>query len=103
VSGGDLWLEKVSLHTTLTVDLKRLVAGHSPLGHLLTFMNEMESDPLELSELAELLLSLKSKLPLELRLGEDAIDLESPERMREILRDARQLLLPHLFSKGLDQ
>jgi DNA repair exonuclease SbcCD nuclease subunit len=103
VSGGELWLEKVLLHTTLSVDLKKLVAGESPVSHLLNFMNDLESDPMELSGLAELLANFKSKLPLELRSGEDAIDLESPERIREILEEARQLLLPHLLAKGLDQ
>jgi DNA repair exonuclease SbcCD nuclease subunit len=103
VSGGELWLEKVSLHTRLPVDLKKLTASGSPVGHLLEFMEEMESDPQELSELAEMLSVLKTRLPIELRLGEHAIDLESPERVQEILREARQLLLPHLLTKGVDQ
>jgi exonuclease SbcD len=103
LSGGELWLEKVYLHTTLPVDLKKLAASDSPVGHLLRFMNEMESDPLELSGLAEMLSNLKSRLPFELRQGEDAVDLESPEQMRAILTEARRLLLPHLLAKGVDR
>lgn len=102
-SGGEIWLEKVSLHTSLAVDLTKLIGGDSPVSHLLNFMKELESDPSELSGLAELLATVKSKLPLELRSGEDAMDLEAPERIREILADARQLLLPYLLAKGLDQ
>jgi hypothetical protein len=102
-SGGEIWLEKVSFHTSLTVDLTKLIGGDSPVSHLLNFMKELESDPSELSGLAELLATVKSKLPLELRSGEDAMDLEAPERIREILADARQVLLPYLLAKGLDQ
>ena len=82
--------------------MKKLAVGDSPVGHLLRFMNEMESDPLELSGLAKMLSNLKSRLPYELRQGEDAVDLDSPKQMRAIAPEARQLLLPHLLSKGVD-
>jgi DNA repair exonuclease SbcCD nuclease subunit len=103
ISGGEIWVEKVSIHTTLPVDIEKLCQSDSPVGHLLKLMHNIESDPQQLSKLSEGLSNLKSRLPIELRQGEEAIDLESPEKLKGILADAMQILLPHLLAKSTDQ
>ncbi len=102
IGGSDVWIEKVVLKTNLPVDLEKLASSDSPVGDLLRFIQQIETDPKELSELAEVLSALKSRLPVELRHGEGAIDLESPERLREMIADARQVLLPHLMARSFN-
>lgn len=102
IGGSDVWIEKVVLQTNLPVDLEKLASSDSPVGDLLRFIHQIETDPKELSELAEVLSALKSRLPVELRHGEGAIDLESPERLREMIADARQVLLPHLMARSFN-
>lgn len=102
IGGSDVWIEKVVLQTNLPVDLEKLASSDSPVGDLLRFIQQIETDPKELSELAEVLSALKSRLPVELRHGEGAIDLESPERLREMIADARQVLLPHLMARSFN-
>ncbi len=97
VGQGEIWVEKIALKTTMPVDLEKLEASDGPVGSLLGFMKKIESDPELLAELAEGLAPLKSKLPVELLSGEDAVDLESPDRIREILADAKRILLPRLI------
>jgi DNA repair exonuclease SbcCD nuclease subunit len=102
IGGSDLWIENVVLKTNLQVDLEKLTSGDGPIGDLLKFINQIEESPIALTELADTLSILKSKLPIELRHGEEAIDLDSPERLREIIADARQVLLPYLMTKTFD-
>jgi hypothetical protein len=102
IGGSDVWIEKVVIKTNLPVDLEKLTSSDGPVGDLLRYINQIETNPIQLSELAETLSILKSKLPVELRHGEDSIDLESPERLREIIADAKQVLLPHLMAKSFN-
>lgn len=103
IGGGDIWIEKVLLQTNLPVDLEKLTSSDSPVGDLLRYINKIETDPKVLSELAEVLSALKSRLPIELRQGEEAIDLENPERLKEMIRDAKQVLLPHMIARSFNR
>jgi len=103
ISGGEIWVEKVSIRTTLPVNIEKLLQSDSPVGHLLSLIRKIESDPEQLSNLSEGLSNLKSRLPIELRQGAEAMDLESPEQLKVILADAMQILLPHLLAKSIDQ
>jgi exonuclease SbcD len=100
LGGSGVWIEKVNIKTTLPVDLEKLASSESPIGDLLRFINRIEEDHAELSDLAESLSELKSRLPFDLRSGEDAVDLESPESLRDIIADAKQMLVPHLIAKS---
>jgi len=102
IGGSDVWIEKVVFKTNLQVDLNKLTHSDGPVGDLLRFISQIETDPIQLTEVAETLSILKSKLPIELRHGEDSIDLESPERLREIIADAKQVLLPYLMAKSFN-
>jgi exonuclease SbcD len=102
IGGNEVWIEKVVLKTNIEVDLVKLTASEGPVGDLLRFINQIETNSIQLSELAETLSILKSRLPMELRHGEDSIDLESPERLREIIADAKQVLLPYLMAKSFN-
>ena len=103
IGGTGVFIEKVTLQTTLPVNLEKLASSESPVGDLLRFINTVEKDPAELSNLAETLSVLKSKLPTDLKHGEDAVDLESPERLREIITDVKQILLPHMIARSFNQ
>ena len=103
ISAGEIWIEKIHLSTTLPPDMEGLATGDSTIRHLLKFTHEIESDPGQMAELAGELSALKSRLPAEIRHGEDALNLESPVRIREILEQARQILLPLLLAKRDEQ
>ena len=100
LGGSGVWIEKVNIKTNLPVDLEKLSSSESPIGDLLRFINKIEEDHAELSDLAAALSELKSRLPFDLRHGEDAVDLESPESLRDIIADAKQMLLPHLMARS---
>ena len=103
IGGSGVWIEKVLLQTTLPVDLEKLASSDSPVGDLLRLINKIEKNPEELSDLVKTLSVLKSRLPIDLRHGEDAVDIESPERLREIIADAKQILLPQFMARSFNR
>jgi len=99
-SGGAAWIEKVQLRTSVHVDLDELAGRADPIGDLIRFARDASADPGQLASLAGELADLRSKLPAELREGGDALDLENPEAIRDLLDAARHLLIPRLLSQG---
>jgi hypothetical protein len=102
-TGGMAWIEKVHLGTAIHIDLDELASRTDPIGDLVRFARETADNPEQLASLAEVLSELRSKLPAELREGDDALDLESPAAVRELLGAAQQLLIPRLLPKGEEQ
>jgi len=91
---AETWLEKVELETRPSAARAELREREDAIGELVRGLGNLSQDDAALSELAAELLELKRKLPLELREGPDAIDLESPEAMRRLLTEVEQTLLP---------
>ncbi|MGA1823582.1 MAG: metallophosphoesterase family protein [bacterium] len=102
MSNGEAYVERILFNTSTYIDLGKLKENNNPLGHMLRFIDAIESDDALFSELVKELEPLKCKLPFELRQGEGAIDMESREKMLEILQDAQQLLVPRILAMGED-
>lgn len=102
ISNGDVWIEKVVFSTGLSIDIKKISEGQTPVGHFLRFVDSLPSDVDALATLTMEIETLKAKLPAELRQGEDAIDLGSREFMEKMIVKARDLLVPRLITTGGD-
>ncbi len=89
---GEAWLEKVELHTRPLGERARLREREDAIGEMLRGLGSLAADDAALSELALELGELKRKLPADLREGPDAIDLDSPEAMRELLSAIEETL-----------
>ena len=93
---GEAWLEKVELATRPLAERSRLREREDAIGEMLRGLGNLASDEAALLELGGELAELKRKLPAELREGPDAIDLDSPEALRELLRSIEETLVPTL-------
>jgi len=91
---NEAWFEKLELSTTPLVALGKLAERPDAIGHMLRGLGELSADPQALAELAVELAELKRRLPAELREGPDALDLDSPEALRALLREVEDTLLP---------
>jgi DNA repair exonuclease SbcCD nuclease subunit len=91
---GEAWLEKVELGTRSATRRADLREREDALGELLRGLTGIANDDAALIELSGELVELKRKLPPELREGPDAIDLDSPEALRQLLAEVEQTLLP---------
>ena len=102
-SDGSAWVEKVQLSTSTHIDIDELVSTDDPIGDLVRTIREASSDANQLASLTEVLSALRTKMPAELREGEDMLDFESPDAVRELLEAAEQILIPRLLSRGEQQ
>jgi len=95
-----IWIEKLRLRTQSVADLDAILARDDALGSLLAAIRELRSNDDQLGELTRLFDDLRPKLPGDLTSGEDGLDLQHPETMRQAIDDARELLLAGLLSEG---
>jgi len=99
LAADDVWVEKVKLCTRDEVDLAALAERDDAVGQLLKSLADIRASDAELGLLAGELSELQKKLPSELREGSRSLRLGEPARLREILTDVEQQLLPRLLSR----
>lgn len=98
--GGEIWVEKVKLETTAPRRPGWKPSTDGPLGELLTYLAELQSDEAKLLEVGGELNDLRRKLPAELREGEERLDFDSPDGLRVLLEQVREVLVGRLVPEG---
>ena len=99
VAGGSVWIEKVKLRTTPLRAVCEVMLADGPIGELLRHCAELGDDEQKLLELAKELDDLRRKLPDELRRGDEALALDDPDWLREILAEVQPLLVGRLLEE----
>jgi DNA repair exonuclease SbcCD nuclease subunit len=101
--GGSVWLEKISMQTSIEADLEQISKRNDAIGDLLRYIESL--DQAEGRELPGLITGeitdLRAKLPPEL--GQGLKDLESKEKSSGVLEEVKQLLISRLLSSGAEQ
>ncbi len=92
---GRVWVEKVKFRTSPAGSLDELAAD-GPLAELVRYMHELKSDPRQLAELAEEFTPLLKKLPAELVTGDEALALDQPLQLAQLLAEVEPLLVNRL-------
>jgi hypothetical protein len=90
----------LSFRIASETDLDEVLGSDDDVGGLLRAIRDLDADDQLLADLAAEFRDLRYKLPEELRTGEDAIDLESPQTLRQALEEVKHLLLGRLLSRG---
>lgn len=96
---GRVWIEKVKFQTSMLADFAGAVERDDAFGGLLRAVQSVQSAETALASIKDELASFLQKLPLELRRGEEAIDLDRPEKLRELCDDLKQILIQRLLSQ----
>lgn len=102
VVGDRIWVEKVKFQTELPSDNDLDISADGPIGTLLEYFNDIQSNPDRLQKLGETLTDLTKKLPTELRDGENAIAPDDNAWLIKMLDQVKPLLLQRLGSEGGD-
>lgn len=100
LGGSGVWLEKVKLKTTDEANPETLTKGDDALAGLLKNLLDLEIDAGKISELDLKFPSFLSKLPAEIRGGEDRFDPTDPDQWNDIRTDIKDLLVARLLSAG---
>ncbi len=96
---GDIWLEKICLKTKPLLETGGGVDLDSPLAGLLRSIENLsltQSCQDQIPELAAML----SKLPPEIKGGEEPFDLGDPAKLRQMQDEVKELLLGRLLRQG---
>lgn len=97
VQAGDLaWIEKVQFGTSAPAEQDADGLGDAAAEELSRILDGLSASDDSLKELAEELASLKTKLPAELLHGADALALDDPQWLRQVLAEVRPFLLARL-------
>ncbi len=99
LSGGRAWVEKVRFQTSPEVDEEELRRGEGPIADLLRYFDEVGDEDDSLKDLAGELRDLQAKLAPSLS-GVDELNLGSVGTIRELLDEARRMLLVRLTEEG---
>jgi DNA repair exonuclease SbcCD nuclease subunit len=95
VGGDRLWVERVKL-ATLPPARSDGGAGDGPIDALMHLLDSYRADDQKLRELGDRLADLRRKLPPEFTSGDDAVCLDNPDWLREMLDRAGPLLVHRL-------
>jgi exonuclease SbcD len=99
-TSAQVWIEKVKLRTSLPLDTEGAVFTEGPVGELLRYIDDIPKDPDHVSVLMESLNDLIKKLPKEFKEDTDAVSLEYPGSLAEVLDQIRQMLIHRLMQRG---
>ena len=91
----DLWVEKVRFAVSRKLDLAKVLEEDGPLASLLT-----EIIAGEINGQDELVADIRQKLPLEAVSAETGLDLDNPEYVAGLVRQAKEMLVGRLLTGG---
>ena len=95
--GAGMWLEKLSLKSAPAAGGDEIENNDEALGGLLGIIRKLEVDGAAAASLLDEVAALGSKLPAELRGGDDGFDPADPQQLAEILEDVKELLVNRLL------
>lgn len=97
VSSSDVWIEKVGFSTARPT---HSLAGDDALASLITEIKAATADAAEAEAVRGALADIQRALPHELLDGVDAIDLDSPLALTQLIQEASDLLLARIVREG---
>jgi DNA repair exonuclease SbcCD nuclease subunit len=99
IGGGIVWVEKVILQPTTPSSATRLKRGEGAIDELLKVFEELSADRSSRLQLAEELTTLGKKLPRDLTEDSDGLRLDDADWLKEMLEQARPMLIRHLLRR----
>jgi DNA repair protein SbcD/Mre11 len=99
--GGRAWIEKIRFRTMPAWEAAGMRERDDPIGECLRVAAEKLGDPAALAAFCGgSLQDLAGKLPAELRVGAEALGLDDPQVLAELLREAEAMLVAQLMDGG---
>ena len=99
-SSGDVWAEKVKFMTDARTDYEDYLSQNTPLAELIKSIGDYSASDELAALLREDFKDLQVKLPRELKEEGDKLDLSDLEKCRELIDEAKALLIPRLLWPG---
>ena len=98
-----VWIEQVRFHTRGRTSLEALQTRGDALGQVARSLSELRVDATLRNGWLVHFEELKNKLPIEVRQGADAVKLDDPDALLDVLDDVEELLLNDLYEERSDE
>ena len=92
-SDGLAWVEQVRIATQEPIEKASPELGEGPLAELELYFDELPRNDQAISQLMDELKDLAKKLPAELMLPPDGLQLDNPDWIREIVHELKPFLM----------
>jgi DNA repair exonuclease len=96
VGGGDIWVEKIKIETSQTVNLTTLMKQDTPVAAILDYIRQTSADKATLDQLLDTFQDLKQVLPFELKNEQNGFSFDSAELLEARLPEVEDLILYYL-------
>ena len=93
MSDGLAWVEQVRIATHEPIAKGAPDLGEGPLAELERYFDELPRNEQAITQLTDELKDLAKKLPTELMLPPDGLQLDNPDWIREIVRELKPMLM----------
>ncbi len=100
LSGEKIWVEKILFETQTIADLDEMLVRDDAFGSLLRGIQDLSTSEELLSDIVAEFSDLHHKLPIEVREGEDAIDLAALMTFSRVIGEVKELLIARLLISG---
>jgi len=100
LGGSGLWLEKIRIRTREEMNLEALMEDDNPVSGMLRMLVGLEVSGDGISEIDPEIGSFLSKLPAEIRGGEEPFDPSHPDQWGDICADVKELLIARVLHAG---
>jgi exonuclease SbcD len=97
---GRIWIEKVKLKPESSSQCGGSWEAGGPVGEILSLLDEIQADPGALLELGRSLQEIVTRIPRELKEGEEPVDASDPGWLMALLEQVRPMLLQRLRGEG---
>jgi len=95
-----MWLEGLAIDVHGAYDVDQLAEREDAVGELVRYFLALQTDDDSLAELGKSLADLRQRVPIELWKDADGLPPDDPARLRELLREVEQLVVPRVLSEG---
>ncbi|MBL4866309.1 MAG: DNA repair exonuclease [Pseudomonadales bacterium] len=96
-SDGDIWIEKIRFKTQAKVDIEQLRTQDNPLGGVLRKLEQLKASNEDRADLLNCLTTINGKLPPQYKQWTDALNLNDPAQLDELLDGITQSIIPKLL------
>lgn len=96
VGGGDIWVEKVRMETSQTINLNQLMKQDTPVAAILSYIEQASADERTMRQLLDSFQDLKRVLPYELKKDQGDFPFDSTELLKARLPEVEDRILYYL-------
>ena len=101
-SDGDIWIEKIRFNTQAKVDMEALRDQDNPLGGVLRTLEQLKTNDENRDDILNCLTTINTKLPPRYKQWADALNLNDPAQLNELLSGIEQSIIPKLLQEAGD-